>query len=713
MAEKDIIPPPERMIRQLNRPDHSCGYFTELVNRDSVRFRENSPIKRGTMYGDGTGADQTVIDAFDTLFFCKEFVPLGSNTVNSMQGDSWVIWTWTSGFVAESSYNAEVNYLGDIVANPSFSRSYLIRRDTYEGSPTIALGSTLTAITGVNITNGGSDYTYATGQVGSGGRIEFVVSGGSLISGIVILDGSGVTTGASITITGDGTGATATARVQPVGAILTSQKKIELEEDDPLSHEFVRVLRTYEVLPGPLLPFTRWSDLLGPIQGTRRAVVNTSQAPTLTATAKTTYEARNDSGYVSWQLIETSSNGTGGAGNPAYPIFTEDIHDNDKGEVQRVTQVVVATGSEVSSSTIVGGVVTHIDYLKIDGDAFHLIKLIETWAVPRTLTDQEYDRTFDVVYPTQRKREASGTSIGVAHAKITAQGDGTDITETFDPTALATALDAYHTYFPGKITADLPLELQSVQVVWETSSGDGDSDEDSQGQSIGSTWAVQLNQNNQAQGSASVMPEIIPTYKPTPRGNELPSEDHFFFLPNPVTSAAVLAKLTALIGASILDWPIFQPDIPTFVLRGQKVSGQTSASARASLSSSDSGITYLTGDGSGLSQDFGSSIGSRTLERCIHGAISLSGDTEQTAEVSMSSHAIAAITFLGVAFNAEGERDETLSVEGSVTPTSLTATPGATTVPTSGKRMKSCDPNIYGLGYSIIRAQIFDFSVLA
>lgn len=378
---KDIIPPLERMIRQLNRPDHTCLYYTELVDRDSVRFRENAPMKRGNIYADGSGAQSDVISGYPTLYFCREFVPLGSNTVNSMQGDQYVIWTWASVPDAESSYNSEVTYLGDIVANPSFARSYLIRRDTYEASPTIALGSTLTALTGVNVTGAGSGYTSATGTVGTA-ACQFVISDGEIITGIVTTEGSGVTTGAAITITGDGTGATATARVQPVGAILTSQKKIELDEDDPLSHEFVSVVRVFEVLPGPLIPFTRWSDLLGPIQGTRRAVVNTGQAPTFTATAKTTYEARNDSAYVAWELVETNSNGTGGAGNPAYPIFTEDIHDDEKGETQKVTQVVVATGSEVSSFAVSGGVATQIDYLKIDGDPFHLIKVTTTYSVP-------------------------------------------------------------------------------------------------------------------------------------------------------------------------------------------------------------------------------------------------------------------------------------------------------------------------------------------
>lgn len=444
MPETPTNPPPEKMVRMQNEPNHIISLFSELVSRESTRFQALSPVKRGTIYATTVGADQRVIDSFDTLYFVKEFAPYGSNSVNSMPGSEWVIWTWATKQFADDNFNAEISYLGDAVANPMYVRVSKLLRETYETTPTIALGSPLTALIGIKITAAGTGYTTATVGIsgtGTGAEAQAVLDASGGVSSIIVTkQGVGYTAAPTITITGDGSGATATGIIQVQAAILTSQKKQELPDTDPLASQFVAVIRTYEVLPGPYLPFTRWSDLLGPIQGTRRAVVWASQAATLTATAKTTYEAREGSSYVAWELVETNSNGTGSAGNPAYPIFTEDIHDNDKGEVQRVTQVVVATGSEASSSTVSGSTVTHIDYLKIDGDPFHLIKLIETWTVPRALTGKETNSAKQVatVTTTRKAPGSDATPTALKDVQVTNKGDGTveqvekDIPAVFD-----------------------------------------------------------------------------------------------------------------------------------------------------------------------------------------------------------------------------------------------------------------------------------------
>lgn len=151
----------------------------------------------------------------------------------------------------------------------------------------------------------------------------------------------------------------------------------------------IRVL--FETLPSPWLPFTRYDQLLGPIQGRRRAVKagtitdgvftpDPALIASLTATAKTTYEARGNSEIVSWQIEETNSNGSGTGGNPVFPIGIEDLHDEVRGPFQRQTQIVVATGSEVASLTRVSTAVTKIEYQPYN--QFLLKKITETWTLP-------------------------------------------------------------------------------------------------------------------------------------------------------------------------------------------------------------------------------------------------------------------------------------------------------------------------------------------
>lgn len=355
MPENFQQPPPDVMIPELRTRDHGLTFFRELVSRESARFQELSPIKVGTLYSSCVGADQRVVDAFPLLYFLRETVPIGSNTVAGMSQEKFTIWEWSTIPDAESSYNAAIDYLGDSVTNPTFTRVYTVRRAAYEAAPTIALGTPLTALVGAAVTAGGTGYTQATGTVGTGAEIEFVIAGGAIISGIVTKEGSGVTTGQAITIAGDGTGATATARVQPVAAILTSQKKQELNDSDPLSKDYVVVTRTYEVLPGPWIPETRYDDNLGPIQIRRRAVVNTGQVSTPpTATSRTNYASRDGSYYVIWEIQEMWSDGTGtGSGNAPYPVNFEDTFDNARGPLQVESQIVVARGNEVGSSVII------------------------------------------------------------------------------------------------------------------------------------------------------------------------------------------------------------------------------------------------------------------------------------------------------------------------------------------------------------------------
>jgi hypothetical protein len=342
-------PPPNLLIPELNSPDHTNTFFVELVSRQSDRFLALNPIKRGTLYADCPGADATVVKSYGDLFFCKETVPKGSNTVSGMNQSEWVIWHWMSGEDSESTYNAEISYLGDAIGNPVFARVYTVRRTEYEAGPTLPNGGPLTALIGVNMKQPGFGYKHAKAIFdcgGDGAEVEFVISKGQIISAIVTKEGQNFNPDSQITIEGDGSGATCSPIIQPQNAILTSQKKIELPESDPLSHEFVRVLRVYEFLPGPYIPFTRYDDDLGPIQGRRRAVLNTGQVGgIITPTSKTNYEGRDGSSIVSIELQENWSDGTGTPGNPIYPTLYWSTYSDERGTVQHSSQIQVSHGT--------------------------------------------------------------------------------------------------------------------------------------------------------------------------------------------------------------------------------------------------------------------------------------------------------------------------------------------------------------------------------
>jgi hypothetical protein len=334
------------MIPALLTPDHTYVLFKELVNRESPRFKQLNPIKRGTPYGVGIGADKEIISKYPDLVFCKETVPPGSNTVASMPGDEWVIWDWAAGRDSESTFNADISYLGDAVGNPVFARTYTVRRDEYEANPALPVAQPLTALIGLKVTKGGRDYTEARFSLigpGQDWAADAVLQDGALVGAIVTAEGDGFDSTSVIQVIGDGTGAEVQPIIQPVTAILTSQKKQEFEESSPYSHEFVRVLRAYEVLPGPWIPFTRYDDDLGPVQGRRRAVLNQNQlGGEITASSKVNFEGREGSSVVLIEIQENWTDGTGaGFQNPPFPKVFRSTYTDIRGTVDQSSQIIV------------------------------------------------------------------------------------------------------------------------------------------------------------------------------------------------------------------------------------------------------------------------------------------------------------------------------------------------------------------------------------
>ncbi len=317
--------------------------------------------------------------------------------------------------LGQSQWDALIDYPGESVAVPRWQRSITVKRQDYDENQTVAYVSTFSGLLGVKITAPGQDYTECTATAGTGAEAKAVLGeNGEVLDWIVTKDGTAVTDGAAVTITGDGTGATGTAIAQPAAAVLTHQEKREFDDGNLMSHDYVNVIRIYEVLPGPWLPFTRWDNLFGPIQGRRRAVLNTGQVATMTATVKTNYEAREGSSVVSWEIEETNSTGSGTGGNVAYPILQRRPYDDRaRGAITGTSQLVVTTGSEVSSITETGGVVTRTTYEPFD--QFHMLKVVETFvlsAVP-VLDEQKFDPLTRTWILTSRKlRLKSAITLG-------------------------------------------------------------------------------------------------------------------------------------------------------------------------------------------------------------------------------------------------------------------------------------------------------------
>lgn len=340
-VEKPHIPPERKPVAEYQTPSPAVVFYTELVNRTDPAYVQNAPVKRGTLYSSIVGANQDVIATYPNLYFVKER--------KHGLSDQLVFWDWATVPDAEDTYNAEATYVSNAVAYPAFTRVYTIRRDEYEQSPTLAIGTTLTALLGVTITNGGLGYTTATGTIaGTDVEIEFVISNGVIISGVIVNEGTGITVNSVITISGDGLGALAAPIVQGTTCYLTSQKKQELPEGDPLRNEFVRVIRTYETLPGPFIATTRIDDdgKVVTINTRRNIAANIVSAETLVGGSWCKATKKGDDNFVGEESVECRD-------VPGNPVVSTRVEED--GKILTVTKTLKDTTTITSQEQVTGG----------------------------------------------------------------------------------------------------------------------------------------------------------------------------------------------------------------------------------------------------------------------------------------------------------------------------------------------------------------------
>jgi hypothetical protein len=168
-----------------------------------------------------------------------------------------------------------------------------------------------------------------------------------------------------------------------------------------------RVEWVYEILPGPWVPFTRYDENLGPIQGRRRAVANTGQTASLATTQKKTYEGRDGSAIVSLEIEENWSDGSGSETNPSFPINTRDLYDPSRGAVQESRQLIVPTGNEVGTLENINGTITQTTYEPYN--EFLVFKVVQTYKVSGPqLIGSATDNDGQLVTVTTQRKAAGG-----------------------------------------------------------------------------------------------------------------------------------------------------------------------------------------------------------------------------------------------------------------------------------------------------------------
>jgi hypothetical protein len=179
------------------------------------------------------------------------------------------------------------------------------------------------------------------------------------------------------------------------------------------------VTHVYEILPAPWVPFTRYDDDLGPIQGRRRSVKNEGQVASLGPDQRVTYEAREGSAIVYTEIEESWSIKTDDDGNSLFPKKVRDIYDEQRGSVEEVRQLVVSTGDEVGSLEYNKPILTEIAYEPYN--EYLLVKITRTFDLSKCpiSTNDVYDNSRGSIQQQRQFIVATGSEEG----SISTSGD--------------------------------------------------------------------------------------------------------------------------------------------------------------------------------------------------------------------------------------------------------------------------------------------------
>jgi hypothetical protein len=200
--------------------------------------------------------------------------------------------------------------------------------------------------------------------------------------------------------------------------------------------------------------------------------------------------------------------------------------------------------SEADRETLAGSVHTLITSDAVSNSSLVVLKITRVRTIPGPpLTGQKLDNATGILTTFTETKVGTGTTIGAANTEVTPISEQVDnsITTVIPSSALA----AFNLPMPDYTDIPLPTVLTALDVTWNEGTGDGNYTESASGESVGTSVSLSLSCNGSGQGSAHVMPDIIPTFAPD-RGMHVPIIDWFFYLPHPVTDAAVLAKLATL-----------------------------------------------------------------------------------------------------------------------------------------------------------------------
>lgn len=329
----------------------------------------------------------------------------------------------------------------------------------------------------------------------------------------------------------------------------------------------------------------------------------------------------------------------------------------------------------------------------------------------KILYGQQYDQGEDLIVGFTEQMCDLPTAagfLGDARTEVTPIDRGASRVRVFDAPA---SLAEYYLSMAGyaNLNGKIPDVLEEVGVVWNTTKSNGLSVATGDGFSVGSGPSLSLNLDSRCQSAVNILADVNVKIK-TYNASNVPVTNLFFYISGNVTESAVLARATSIMGANVFAFPSFRPTTHTINIRGQEGSVQVNTGIQQHVHLGDT-TSYTKGNTRGFS--YSNSLTNRTVQipLTIHGALAIT-DNSRTDTAS----AAASVSWPGgTNWPAMSDSIEAVTavITGLVTPTSLPATGGVFTIPTSGYYLVDlqCQKGSYNM--TRVFAQVADFGYFA
>lgn len=533
-----------------------------------------------------------------------------------------------------------------------------------------------------------------------------------------------------------------------IGGIVTSGLWTSITSD-PISDLLVwQITKTRGTIPGPWIPITRWDRYLGAVAGQKRVVQNTGQVQTLTPTGGTSFAPYDGSSLIALEVQETWSDGSGSAGNPAYPISIDDYYDKMHGATHVVTQA-VADITSTATLAINGQTVTDTDYMSMPENPNLRLKVVTTYQLNGMTFGPWFDYT-NIPLPdvltglnvTSTASSGSGQDLHPAGTAAFTDGGSIALHPTARSQASAAIMPEVQPLIESVWSRKLPstnfavyaatmtleqilatatqlcianslfgMAFATITITIGTSTINWTGHGLSNGQTVlfSTTGAlptgISATRVYYVANEATNTFQLAPTYAAAIAGT-------------PLVSLSGTQSGTQSAAAAARPLPIFKTGFYTISMFGQHLSASANAESTAIYSSSNSGSRQASSEsGNGFGKESGVMVKSIRVGPVINALINgyTTSFSEGPVTVSVSANTPAIVDGSGttqVAAITNAPSATSITANGTVTPTSIGPT-SVTAIPTSGIYLTDTSPNPNQYGTLMGHIEIVDFSVLA